>query len=129
MVDLIRSNSDKWRVHTFSVGQGVSTELIKKSAVAGKGHYFFINSPTEIEKKVMEALSKDYYEYLNVQDLKLFNHAGNEIGKIIDFDTVAHGSNFRFFCIRPAEKPKADSVGVTIFDPNSGQYHEKVIKI
>lgn len=129
MVDLIESNSHKWRVHTFGVGQGASTELVKKCAVAGKGHYFFIQQPTEIEKKVMEALSKNFYEYLNIKDLKLLTHEGNIIESVVDFDTVAHGSSFRFFYISPVGKPKTEAVSLSVYDPNTGVSHEKVIKV
>lgn len=42
VVELIKSNSNKTCVHTFGIGSGVSTELIKECAVAGRGHYSFI---------------------------------------------------------------------------------------
>lgn len=50
---MIRANRNTTTVHSFGIGDGVSTELIKNSASAGKGHYSFILNPEEIEKKVM----------------------------------------------------------------------------
>lgn len=79
VIDLIKENSDKCRVHTFGIGEGVSTDLVKQSAVHGKGHYFFIKNLSEIEKRVMEALSKNFYEYLNIRNLNLLNGNGEVI--------------------------------------------------
>jgi hypothetical protein len=56
-------------VHTFGIGQSVSKSLIKKAAVAGMGHYSFITDLKEIEKKVLEALQKDYLEYLYIKEI------------------------------------------------------------
>jgi len=56
VVSLISKHNSHARVHTFGIGDGVSTELIKDSATAGLGHYSFINNPIEIERKVIEAL-------------------------------------------------------------------------
>jgi len=56
VVDLIKQNSNRANVHTFGIGNGVSTELIKNCAFAGRGHFCFIDNPAEIESKVMEAL-------------------------------------------------------------------------
>jgi hypothetical protein len=43
-------------VHTFGIGRGVSTELVKEAAMAGKGHYFFIDNMQDIDRKVLECL-------------------------------------------------------------------------
>ena len=53
IIDLIRSNRVNMKVHSFGIGDGVSTELIKKSAQAGGGHFYFILDPNDIEKKVV----------------------------------------------------------------------------
>ena len=41
--------STKLRVHTFGVGSGVSSALIKECAVNGNGKYYFIDKIEEIE--------------------------------------------------------------------------------
>lgn len=76
---LIRDNNINSRVHTFGIGSGVSTELIKDSALAGMGHCSFINNLDEIEKKVLEALQKDYLDYLSIKKLELFDKKGASI--------------------------------------------------
>jgi hypothetical protein len=60
-------------VHTFGIGSGASTELIKNCAKAGHGHYTFINDLNEIEKKVMESLQKDFLEYITIKSATLLN--------------------------------------------------------
>jgi hypothetical protein len=42
VVELIKKNNKNSKVHTFGIGNGVSTSLIKDSALAGHGHYTFI---------------------------------------------------------------------------------------
>ena len=64
----IKKNVKYCRVHTFGIGDGASSELIKNCAFAGHGHYSFISNPEEIEKKVMLALQKDFLEYLEIQE-------------------------------------------------------------
>lgn len=42
IVELIRENRKNCKVHTFGIGEGASSELIKDCAYAGRGHYSFI---------------------------------------------------------------------------------------
>ena len=56
VVSLIRNYRDISTVHTFGIGSGVSTELVKNCALAGKGHYTFIDNLEEIETKVMQSI-------------------------------------------------------------------------
>ena len=64
---MISANKSKCHVHTFGIGDGVSTELIKNCASAGHGHYSFITDLNEIEKKVIEAIQKDFLQYICVR--------------------------------------------------------------
>ena len=64
VVKLIRMNNKSSKVHTFGIGSGVSTELVKNSAMAGRGHFYFINNMSEIDQKVLDALQRESYEYL-----------------------------------------------------------------
>ena len=68
IVELIRKNRDQCKVHTFGIGSGASTELIKDCAKAGQGHYSFIYKLEEIETKVIESLQKDYFDYLSIKN-------------------------------------------------------------
>lgn len=73
VTELIKDNNKHNRVHTFGIGSGVSTELIKDSALAGLGNFAFINRPEEIESKVLAALQKNYFEYLKITKLEFFD--------------------------------------------------------
>jgi len=63
----------QFKLHTFGVGHGASVELIKDAASAGGGHFSFIYNVDEIENKVIEALSKDFVEYLNLKSFDLMS--------------------------------------------------------
>ena len=39
--------------------------------MAGRGHYYFINDMQDIDRKVLDALQKQKYEYLVVKELKM----------------------------------------------------------
>jgi von Willebrand factor A domain-containing protein 5 len=67
VVNLIRQNNQNCSVNTFGIGSGADESLIKNSAKAGRGHFTFIYELQEIETKVIEALTKDFYEYLTVK--------------------------------------------------------------
>ena len=68
IVSEIKKNVQSCRVHTFGIGEGASSELIKNCAFAGHGHYSFISDPEELVKKVMLALQKDFLEYLEIKE-------------------------------------------------------------
>jgi hypothetical protein len=76
VVNLIRLNREKCHVHTFGIGSGASTELVKDCALAGHGHFSFIMRLDEIEQKVIEALQKDYLEYISIPDARFLDAAG-----------------------------------------------------
>ncbi len=58
VVALIRRNASRARCHSFGIGSGVSRELVKGAAIAGKGTYQFIASTTDhMNAKVISSLS------------------------------------------------------------------------
>jgi hypothetical protein len=71
VVDLIRNNNQNSQVNTFGLGSGADEDLIKNCAKAGRGHYTFIYKLDEIESKVIDALTKDFYEYLTVKEIRV----------------------------------------------------------
>ena len=91
IIDLIRINRDSTIFNSFGIGDGVSTELIKRSASAGRGHFSFIMNPAEIEKNVMDSLQKDYLEYFILKNAKIVDQDGNTIQEIFKEDTLAQG--------------------------------------
>ena len=75
IIDLISLEAYKQnsRVHTFGVGQGASTELIKLGAAAGFGSYSFIYNNSEIEEKVISALGRNYSPVRRLHHLRAFD--------------------------------------------------------
>jgi hydrogenase maturation factor len=73
VVNLIKENNEFCQVNTFGVGSHVDTSLIKNCAKAGRGHYTFIEDGQNIERKVIEALTKDFIELLEVQHIRVYD--------------------------------------------------------
>lgn len=62
---MIKDNaSNSLKLHTFGIGSGVSTDLIKKCALGGNGMYHFIDNPKEIGDKVIQSLSNSILPYI-----------------------------------------------------------------
>lgn len=66
-------------MHTFGVGDGASEQLIKNVAFKGFGHYYFIYDESELDEKVVSALSKTRLNYKVLQKVTLFDAGGQEI--------------------------------------------------
>ena len=47
--------------------------------MAGRGHYYFIDKMSEIDKKVLDALQKETYEYLIIKKMSFLNLNGEPI--------------------------------------------------
>ena len=90
-MQLIKNNRGKCTVHTFGIGNGVSTELVKDCAKAGKGHYSFIDNLDDIEKKVIQSLQKDFLEYLLIKKAKLLDSNHNLVATLTSLDDLSHG--------------------------------------
>jgi uncharacterized radical SAM superfamily Fe-S cluster-containing enzyme len=87
IVKLIRENNqDDLRFHTFGIGNGVSTELIKNCAEAGNGMFYFIDKVDEIEKKVINALTTNSIPYLKIKDIEFIDKFWKKIKIPIDID-------------------------------------------
>ena len=61
VVETIKDNSHKFTLHSFGLGNSVSTDLILKSARAGRGMSYFIeetDDSTQLESKIINAMTK-----------------------------------------------------------------------
>eukprot|EP00347_Sterkiella_histriomuscorum_P019333 403342045 len=120
LIDMIKTNRSKTTVHSFGIGDGVSTELIKDSASAGNGHYSFIIEPEEIERKVLQALQKDFLDYVIVKDINILDQNKKIIEHLVTKDNIAHGEKFNM--IRHLDESKNPKyVEVTFLDPNNNK--------
>ena len=80
----IASKKAQGQVHTFGIGNGVSTELIKECARAGGGNSTFISEIFEIEPMIIEALKKNFLPYLIIKNFTLLTDLGEELPLSID---------------------------------------------
>ena len=59
VIDLIHQNVERAKCHSFGIGSGASSYLVKQAAIAGKGTYQFISDGEQnMNSKVIESLSK-----------------------------------------------------------------------
>lgn len=130
IVQLIKKNRGACHVHTFGIGVGASTELIKDCARAGFGHYSFIYNLDEIEKKVMESLQKDYLEYLVIREALLLDQ-NRKIIKALDTENmdISHGSLLSVLYQLPEGVAEAKYFETTIYDPNTDMEVTQTIEI
>jgi hypothetical protein len=119
IVEMVRSHRKTSRFHTFGIGNGASTELVKECAQAGLGHYSFINNPKDIEKKVMEALSKDFLEYLTINEAIFLDSSMNPL-KTLDVNDLNLRNGERFFLtgLLPADR-SVHFFKFSVTDPNT----------
>ena len=59
VIQIIKKNARSARCHSFGIGSGVSRELVKGAAIAGKGTYQFVEDSTDnMNTKVILSLTK-----------------------------------------------------------------------
>ena len=113
---MIKDNRGTCTVHTFGIGNGVSTELVKDCAKAGQGHYSFINNLDEIEKKVMQSLQKDFLEYLIIMNASILGENHNSVATVNYLDDLSHGQPLNLMGFVPSD---ASLFSIDIYDPNT----------
>lgn len=120
IIHLVKKNcNEKIKVHTFGVGSGADESLIKGCAREGKGNYSFIYNANEIEKKVIESLSKTKLDWLLINECKILDEDDNIIGEMPGLPTSLEPSSLFNYEILLVGKQKAASFFVKIFDPNN----------
>ncbi|CAI2378606.1 unnamed protein product [Moneuplotes crassus] len=102
-VELIENNSGNFTVHTFGIGNGVSTQLITECARAGKGKHYFVKNPTSgLERSVIDALCKCFQTKLIIQKKDLAAN-GDKLFEQPPLENLNsrmyHGEYFTYFCI------------------------------
>jgi len=122
VVNLIKANNQNCSVNTFGIGSGADESLIKNSAKAGRGHYTFIHQLHEIETKVIDALTKDFYEYLTVKELKVYDDKNLVFKNLMPSNIdLSHGEALNIIeklDLTP-EKYVYNRMEIVIHDPNT----------
>jgi len=74
---LIRQHAaPNMRLHSFGFGSGADERLIKTTAEAGKGRFYFIHNASEIFERVIKSLINTHLEYLVVKQLEITDTTG-----------------------------------------------------
>jgi hypothetical protein len=124
VVELIRQNSQNCSVNTFGIGSGADEILIKNCAKAGRGHYTFIDKLEEIETKVIDSLTKDFYEYMTVKDIRVYddkNKVYRDLSSKSKINDISHGENVEILEIFEDTPLRFNRLEVVIYDPNTKQ--------
>ncbi len=129
IVDLIKKNRIKCHVHTFGIGSGASTELIKNCALAGHGHYSFIINVNEIEQKVIETLQKDDLEYLSIKNAAFLDAEEKTIFSLPKDLDLTHSTKFNWLQVLPADASSAKWFDITFYDPNTDKESKQRIEV
>lgn len=69
----LKTDSNR-RLHTFGVGSGADTSLVKGAATVGNGSFYFIYDFKEIESKVVDALQNNYCTSRMLKAVNLIGH-------------------------------------------------------
>ena len=131
VVNLIRANNQNCSVNTFGIGSGADENLIKNSAKAGKGHFTFIHQLHEIETKVIEALTKDFYEYLTVKDIRVFDDK-SKVYRDLSHKTMdlSHGENVEIVeTFEQSPFMRFNRLEIVVHDPNTKQDAKQMVDL
>lgn len=126
------------RVHTFGVGRGASTELIKEAASAGFGYHAFIEDPNQIEEKVMAALSQQYAPVKKIDEFTFLDQNGKKIkgvqSEVSDFFegqlNLRNNNEINVsFISKNKDLMKVKSIVLKVYDPNTETYEEERVDV
>lgn len=103
VIQLIKNNNQDFTVHTFGIGNGVSTTLIVECAKAGRGKHYFVDDKAQgLQSKVIDALCKAFEPSLAF-DKKELTLNGKHFIQTPEFDSIQnklyHGDYFTYFTI------------------------------
>lgn len=100
--------------------------------MAGRGHFYFIDDNRQIEKKVLDALQRERFEYIVMKSFKLFTGDGEYIEdkkeEGVD-DSIAHGTTLTYLRLCPLSEKRVHAIEVTLYDPNSDTEKIHVVQL
>ena len=79
-LELISTNSDKFKVHAIGIGSSFDKQLIQDAGTQGRGSYHFVSNISDVNSIIIESLSKCLRNYILNAKLSL-----NEIKPEQDF--------------------------------------------
>ena len=82
-IDLITTNSNKFRIHAFGIGNSFDKILIERSGKLGKGSSSFIENVEQIKSAVMTTLNKYLRPYISDINFNFKNYQNNNKNSII----------------------------------------------
>ena len=85
-INLISSNSNKFRLHSFGIGNDFDKYFIERSGKLGKGSYFFIEDVEKVGSIIIKALSECLRQYLTDTHLNFQNYQNEIKNNIISCD-------------------------------------------
>ena len=63
-LNIISKNNDKYRVHSFGIGDYYNKKFIEECGIRGKGSYNFVNNISKINEAVIQTLNNSLRSYL-----------------------------------------------------------------
>lgn len=121
IIQLVKQNcraDNNIRLHTFGIGSGADERLIKGCAFAGMGNFSFISQNHEIERKVIESLSKTQLEYLLITEAQILDENGEVLYQLNDLPApISAGVPFKLNCLVQGNL-RASCFNISIYDPN-----------
>ena len=63
-LELISTNSEKFKVHAIGIGSSFDKQLIQNAGMQGKGSYHFVSNVSDVNSVIIESLSKCLRNYI-----------------------------------------------------------------
>ena len=92
-VNLITTNSNKFRIHALGIGNDFDKVLIERSGKLGKGSSSFVEDVEKINSAVIETLNKCLRPYLTDIKFDFKNYQNNNLNSIVKCNPV---NNFTY---------------------------------
>ena len=87
-INLITTNSNKFRIHALGIGNDFDKDLIEKSGKLGKGSSIFVRDVEKINSAVIKTLNKCLRPYLTDIKFDFKNYQKNYLNSIIKCNPV-----------------------------------------
>ena len=139
-VNLITTNSNKFRIHAVGIGNGFDKVIIERSGKLGKGSSSYVENVENIKTVVIDTLNKCLRPYLiDIQfNFKSYqNHINNSIMKCNPINNFTYQDEIMNYSFILGEKNKIDIdnlawpivIEIIVKDPKTIMFHLLMDKI